>query len=404
MAADFGPISTALHSGRTTLGSSCGRARTALRSAFDVPTTPADETLPSVRLPLQPPIEPMLAQLTRELPSGDGWLYEPKWDGFRALVFWDGDTLVIQSRDLRPLGRYFPELEAGLREIIPPDIVLDGEVVIAGPNGLDFDALLQRIHPALSRIRMLARDTPSSFIAFDLLAANGSDLMSTPQAERRQQLERLLSSSRPPVYLTPATTDRTLAAQWFERFEGAGLDGVVAKRLDGEYLPGARSMLKIKHQRTADCVVGGFRWNRGQEGKSVGSLLLGLYDQHGVLYHVGFTSSFKTAEKRELVALLEPYRASQQAFGEGHGPGGPSRWSPGRELDWQSLRPELVCEVAFDHWQGAMPDDAGGEAGRFRHGTTFLRWRPDKPARECTFDQLTFAVPVELRDVFGARS
>ena len=376
----------------------------------------AVESLPRLRLPIQPPIEPMLAQLTRELPSGDGWHFEPKWDGFRALVFWDGDELVIQSRDLRPLGRYFPELERGLRENVPPGSIVDGEIVIAGPKGLDFDALLLRIHPAASRVKLLASQTPAFFVAFDLLAANFEDLQSTTQLSRRARLEALLREAQPPVFVTPATTDRVLAARWFERFEGAGLDGVVAKHLDGAYVPGQRAMLKVKHQRTADCVVGAFRWNRGQVGTSVGSLLLGLYDDNGTLHHVGFTSSFKAAEKRELVSFLEPYReldpqrpgfmGPPPAEGwPGGGWGGQSRWSHGKEvMDWNPLRPDLVCEVAFDHWQGdpePPKDRAWLGGGRFRHGTTFLRWRADKPPRACTFEQLTFAVPIELKEVFG---
>ncbi|HEX8969566.1 MAG TPA: ATP-dependent DNA ligase [Chloroflexota bacterium] len=365
-----------------------------------------DETLPRLKLPVQPPIEPMLAQLAREMPMGGGWLYEPKWDGFRALVFWDGETLVIQSRDLRPLGRYFPEVEAALRANLAPGLVVDGEVVIAGADGLDFDALLQRIHPAESRIRLLANRTPASYVAFDLLVDNFEDVQAKPQSERRARLEQRLGAVQPPVYVTPATVDRDLGNQWFERFEGAGLDGVVAKRLDGVYEPGKRAMLKVKHQRTAECVVGGFRWNRGQEGQSVGSLLLGLYDDAGVMHHVGFTSSFSAAQKRELVTVLEPYRDLSQRdyFGEGRGPGGPSRWNRGRanEMDWQPLRPELVCEVAFDHWQGDIPHGGSPEwGGRFRHGTTFQRWRPDKPPAQCTFDQLTFAVPIELAEIFG---
>ena len=338
----------------------------------------------------------MLAQLTRELLNGTGWLYEPKWDGFRALVFWDGEELLIQSRDLRPLGRYFPEIDSGLRAALQPGVVLDGEIVIAGPNGLDFDALLQRIHPAESRVQLLARETPASFVAFDLLASGTEDLMNVSQAERRDRLEQLVKTAEPPLFMTPATTDRELSLNWFEHFEGAGLDGVVAKRLESTYRPGERVMLKVKHQRTADCVVGGFRWNRGQAGTSVGSLLLGLYNANGILQHVGFTSTFKANEKRELVAFLEPYRdpTGTTGFGHGRGPGGPSRWRRGADLDWEPLRPELVCEVAFDHWQGEL------EWGRFRHGTTFLRWRPDKPPQQCTLEQLTFAVPVELREVF----
>jgi ATP-dependent DNA ligase len=374
------------------------------------------ETLPRLQLPVQPPIEPMLAQLTRELPPGEGWLYEPKWDGFRALAFYDGQDLVLQSRDLRPLGRYFPELEDGLRANLQPGMVVDGEIVVTSPNGLDFDTLLLRIHPAASRIKLLARQTPASFVAFDLLAANGQDLMGTPLAERRRRLESTLHGAHPPVYVTPATTDHARAAQWFERFEGAGLDGVVAKRLDSTYVPGERTMLKIKHQRTADCVVGAFRWNRGQIGTSVGSLALGLYDKERRLHHVGFTSAFKAAEKRELVEFLAPYRELDEkrpgfAWLSGEAPpggwGGQSRWSHGKEaLDWLPLRPDLVCEVAFDHWQGnPEPSEHHGwlGAGRFRHGTTFLRWRDDKPPEACGFEQLTFAVPVELAEVFGTR-
>ena len=342
----------------------------------------------------------MLAQLTRELPDGGGWLFEPKWDGFRALVYWDGRELLVHSRDKRPLGRYFPELEEGLATLVPPGVVLDGEIVIASRAGLDFDALLLRIHPASSRNRLLASQTPASFVAFDLLAANGNDLREAPLAERRRRLEALLAHGRPPVYLTPATTDRQLAGQWFERFEGAGLDGVVAKRLDLPYRAGERVMLKVKHQRTAECVVTGFRWHK--DGASVGSLMLGLYDNDGLggPHHVGFTSTFKATERRALVEFLEPYRTGATAPERAVWPGGQSRWSPGRDLETYPLRPELVCEVAFDHWQGpAGPPRPGG---RFRHGTTFLRWRPDKPSRSCTFEQLAYAVPAELMEIFGA--
>jgi ATP-dependent DNA ligase len=378
----------------------------------------AEEALPPLQVAVQPPINPMLAQLTRELPTGEGWLYEPKWDGFRALVFWDGNQVVIQSRDLKPLTRYFPELETGLRELLPPGTVVDGEIVIAGPDGLDFDALLLRIHPAASRVAMLAKQTPTSFVAFDLLADASGDLRQLPQVERRQKLERIVASPKAPLHLTPATTDRTTAARWFERFEGAGLDGVVAKRLDSPYVEGERVMLKVKHQRTADCVVIGFRFHRGHEGVAVGSLLLGLYDDEGTVHHVGFTSSFKTAERREILKKLEPYRDEserkrwEQQFGIefGSNPNMQSRWTRGQgkvQLEWQPLRPELVCEVAFDHWQGTVPGTPSADErgwlgrGRFRHGTTFLRWRPDKPPRDCTFDQLTFAVPIELHEVFG---
>ncbi len=335
----------------------------------------------------------MLAALTREMPQGSGWLYEPKWDGFRAIVFWDGDEMLIQSRDLKPLNRYFPELDEGLRQALAPGLVVDGEVVIAGPDGLDWDALSLRIHPAASRIKMLAAQTPASFVAFDLLAAARDDLMNVPFSDRRRRLEELLAVRSPPLYLTPATTDHKTGREWFERFEGAGLDGVIAKRVDQPYQPGDRTMLKIKHQRTADCVVGGFRWNRVEEGKSVGSLLLGLYDGAGVLHHVGHTSSFNHAQRRELLSVLEPYRGEPgpAGFGRGRTPGGPSRWSQGKDLSWEPLRPELVCEVTFDHLQG----------DRFRHAATFARWRPDKPPSECTYDQLVAAVPFELQEIFG---
>ncbi|MBM3465592.1 MAG: ATP-dependent DNA ligase [Armatimonadetes bacterium] len=346
-----------------------------------------------MKLPVQPPIAPMLAQLSRAMPDGEGWLYEPKWDGFRALVFWDGDEMLLQSRDRKPLGRYFPELEASLCEVMPPCTVLDGEIVIAGPDGLDFDALLMRIHPAASRVKMLAAQTPSSFVAFDLLAADSENLMEEPQEVRRQRLEQVLGKPRAPLYLTPMTRDRDEALRWFEAFEGAGLDGVIAKRAAQRYRPDERAMLKIKHQRTAECVVGGFRWYKDAKGTAVGSLLLGLYDSDGVLHHVGHTSSFKQDEKKKLVSVLEPYRdeTGEASFGHGRTPGTPSRWTQGKDLSWESLRPELVCEVAYDHLQG----------DRFRHAATFLRWRPDKPPRECNYDQLQVAVPYALREIFG---
>jgi ATP-dependent DNA ligase len=344
-------------------------------------------------LPIEPPIEPMLARLSDEIPAGAEWLYEPKWDGFRSLVFFDGNEAYLQSRDLKPLGRYFPELKAGLERVLPRPLVLDGETVIIGEHGLDFDALLQRIHPAASRVEKLAAETPSAFVAFDLLADGARDLRAAPFAERRSALESALAGIDPPAFLTPATRDRSEALDWFERFEGAGLDGVVAKRVDGPYQPGVRAMVKIKHLRTVDCVVGGFRWNRGEEGRSVGSLLLGLYDSAGVLHHVGHTSSFKATEKRALVATLRPYASEDggDGFGRGRTPGAPSRWTQGRDLSWVRLRPELVCEVTFDHLQGE----------RFRHAATFRRWRPDKPARDCTFDQIAVTVPFELQRIFA---
>src|SRR5438270_4676011 len=343
----------------------------------------------------------MLAKLATSLPEGEGWLYEPKWDGFRALVFRDGDELYLQSRDLKPLSRYFPELEPPLRGQLPRRCVLDGEIVIAGPHGLDFDALLLRIHPAASRIKLLAAQTPASYVAFDLLAHEGIDLRDRPQEERRSALERALGGAQPPLYLTPASRDPAIARDWFSRFEGAGLDGVVAKRLDQPYQPDKRVMLKVKHQRTADCVVAGFRWHKNGPGTMVGSLLLGLYDEHGTLHHVGVTSSFTAAKRKELVAELasfrerategHPWREWADWAGEQRMPGATSRWNRGKDLSWEPLRTERVCEVAYDHLQG----------DRFRHATTFLRWRPDKPPQECRYDQLEETAAAELQQLFG---
>jgi ATP-dependent DNA ligase len=336
----------------------------------------------------------MLAKLTREFPEEPGWSFEPKWDGFRSIVFYDGAELFIQSRDLKPLGRYFPELERGLREALPGPAVLDGEIVIMTDHGLDFDALQLRIHPAESRIRMLAEAKPASFVAFDLLAQGHDNLCARPYAERRARLERYAAPLPSPVHLTPVTRDLNEARDWFDRFEGAGLDGLIAKPDDSTYQPGVRAMIKLKHLRTVDCVVGGFRWNRGEEGKSVGSLLLGLYDEQGILHHVGHTSSFDAATKRKLAEDLEQWRTGDESlgFGQGRTPGAESRWSRGRGLEqWERLRPELVCEVTFDHLQGA----------RFRHASTFQRWRFDKAPTECTFDQLEATVPYELKAIFG---
>jgi ATP-dependent DNA ligase len=360
-----------------------------------------------MQLPFLPPIEPMLAKAADALPTGDGWLYEPKWDGFRAIVFRDGPETYIQSRDLKPLNRYFPELESPLLASLPERCILDGEVVIAGEGGLRFEALLLRIHPAESRVRMLAEQSPASFIAWDLLAVDDEDLRSTAQGERRRRLEAALAGAKPPVHLTPATTDRSRAADWFERFEGAGLDGVVAKRLDGTYQPGKRAMIKVKHQRTADCVVAGFRWHKNGPGTHVGSLLLGLFDDAGTLHHVGITSSFTWDRRAALVAELEPLRenaveghpwgawAEWAAAAEASGqrvPGATSRWNRGKDLSWEPLRPERVVEVAYDHLQG----------DRFRHGTTFKRWRPDKPPAECRYDQLEETPAYEIAKIFGS--
>ncbi|HET7746675.1 MAG TPA: ATP-dependent DNA ligase, partial [Vicinamibacteria bacterium] len=329
--------------------------------------------------PIEPPVEPMLSKPSDELPAGEGWLFEPKWDGFRAIAFKDGERVYIQSRDLRPLDRYFPELPPALVAGLPSRCVVDGEIVIAGPRGLDFDALQLRLHPAASRVAKLATATPSAFVAFDLLAEGDEDLRGRPQAERRRRLEKALAGAKGAVHLTPCTRDRDTALDWFHRFEGAGLDGVIAKHADATYQPGKRVMLKIKHARTADCVVAGFRWHKGGEGERVGSLLLGLYDDKGTLHHVGVTSSFTMAKRRALLAELAPLRDgaleahpwkewAQAAPNAQRMPGGQSRWSAGKDLSWEPLRIERVCEVKYDHLQG----------DRFRHGTTFVRWRPDK--------------------------
>jgi ATP-dependent DNA ligase len=356
--------------------------------------------------PIPPPIEPMLAKPTPELPVGDGWRYEPKWDGFRALVFRDGPEVYLQSRDLKPLDRYFPELIEPLLAVGGADarFVIDGEIVIERDGWLDFEALLLRIHPAASRVAMLARETPSSFVAFDCLAAGDRDLREAPLDDRRAALETVLADAPESVLLTPATRDPAVAREWFDVFEGAGLDGVVAKRHDQPYLPGKREMAKVKHLRTADCVVAGFRWHKNGPGTMVGSLLLGLWNDAGQLQHVGVTSSFTMDRRRELVGFLEPYRKDAldghpwgewkewEAQWEGKRmPGATSRWNRGKDLSWEPLRPELVCEVAFDHLQG----------DRFRHAATFKRWRPDKPPADCRYDQLEETPPALLADLFG---
>ena len=351
---------------------------------------------------LEPPIEPMLSKAVSELPAGDGWLFEPKWDGFRAIAFRDGDRLYLQSRDLRPLDRYFPDLAAPLRAALPGRSVVDGEIVIATSDGLDFDALQLRLHPAASRVAKLAAETPASFVAFDLLAEGDQDLRSRPQAERRARLEEALAGAAGRVHLTPSTRDRAVAQEWFHRFEGAGLDGVIAKHESATYQPGKRVMLKIKHTRTADCVVAGFRWHKTGPGELVGSLLLGLYDDEGALHHVGVTSSFTAVMRRQLAKELEPLRTraleehpwrewAEALEGSPRMPGGQSRWSQGKDLSWEPLRVERVCEVAYDHLQG----------DRFRHAATFRRWRPDKPPAECRYDQLEVTPPAELAEIFG---
>ncbi len=376
-------------------------------------------------LPVPPPVAPMLAKLERSLPDGD-YFYEPKWDGFRGIVFRHGDDLAIGSRNELPLTRYFPELVTDLRAALPDAAVVDGEVVVAGPGGLDFDALSQRVHPALSRVRMLAEKTPASFVAFDLLALDERDLRGEPFHERRRLLEELLGPGAPPggparVHLTPATRRRAVAEDWFQRFEGAGLDGVVAKASDLVYAPAKRVMVKVKHERTAEFVVGGFRWYRASSGTSsgteVGSLMLGLYDVEGRLCHVGVIGAFPAEQRRQLAEVLTPFRSPVDAAaggtdngtegGSGHPwaawasapattgprmPGARSRWNGAKDLSFEPVRPELVVEAAYEHLQGS----------RLRHTAQFRRWRPDRDPRSCTYDQLEAAVPMLLAEVFGA--
>ena len=344
----------------------------------------------------------MLAKVALALPAGEGFLFEPKWDGFRAIAF-RGDTEVyIQSRDLKPLDRYFPDLHDVLLERLPQGCVVDGEIVIATSQGLDFDALQLRLHPAQSRVAKLAREAPSSFVAFDVLAAGGHDVRAESFARRRARLEKLLVGTRPPVYLTPMTREHAVAAAWLEQFEGAGLDGVVAKPAHLEYQPGKRVMLKVKHVRTADCVVAGFRWYKDMS-DAIGSLLLGLYDDEGVLHHVGVTSAFTMATRKALAEELAPLRknalnehpwrnwAEDNPEAGARMPGAHSRWSAGKDLSWEPLRIERVCEVKYDHLQG----------DRFRHATQFIRWRPDRRPADCRYDQLEVTTPYELEKVFG---
>jgi ATP-dependent DNA ligase len=364
------------------------------------PTAP-----PSGTFAIDPPIEPMLAKSAESLPTGAGFLFEPKWDGFRCIVFRSGPNVYMQSRDLRPLDRYFPELHALFADKLPDGAVVDGEVVIAGARGLDFDMLQQRLHPAASRVAKLAAATPASFVAFDALALAGRDLRAVPLQERRARLEAALAGAAAPLHLTPITRDRALAEDWLAQFEGAGLDGVMAKPESGVYEPGKRSMFKIKHVRTADCVVAGFRWHKNGKNTLIGSLLLGLYDAQGDLHHVGVTSSFTMQRRAELAQELaplrdgamaqHPWRAWAEESGDGtRMPGGQSRWNAGKDLSWEPLRIELVCEVKYDHLQG----------DRFRHAATFQRFRLDKPPAACRYDQLEVTTPFELAKVFGART
>ena len=354
---------------------------------------------------MNPPILPMLAKPIGELPVDGTWIFEPKWDGFRALVFRDRDEILIQSRDEKSLNRYFPELLEPLRSQLPNRCVLDGEIVVAKNGALDFDALQLRIHPAASRVKLLSQEIPASVVLFDLLSEGNQDLRDTAFNERRRRLESLLLSAAPPIHLTPATSESSVATDWFRRFEGAGLDGVIAKPVSGTYESNKRVMLKVKHERDCDCVVAGFRWHKKGGRTAIGSLLLGLYDDSGALQHVGVCASFTEQKRRELVEFLAPFRKNALAphpwkdWAE-HGvaneaehrmPGGQSRWSHGKDLSWEPLRLELIVEVAYDHMQGS----------RFRHIAQFRRWRTDKKPSECTYAQLEVVPPQELAEIFG---
>jgi ATP-dependent DNA ligase len=359
-----------------------------------------------MHLPVNPPVLPMLAKRVGDLPADGIWIFEPKWDGFRALIFRDGDEILIQSRDEKSLNRYFPELLEPLRSQLPLRCVLDGEIVVSRKDALDFEALQLRIHPAASRVKVLAEEIPASIVFFDLLCEGGRDLRGVPFQERRRELESLLAFAARPIHLTPGTSERIIAEDWFRRFEGAGLDGVIAKPVLGIYEPNKRAMLKVKHERECDCVVAGFRWYKKGERSAVGSLLLGLFDGAGALHHVGVCASFTSSARLELADYLAPYRkdalgahpwkswAEYGAAEDGMGqrmPGGQSRWSQGKDLSWEPLRPELVVEVAYDHMQGS----------RFRHVAHFRRWRTDKKPADCTYAQLEVVPPQELAEIFA---
>lgn len=348
-----------------------------------------------------PPVAPMLSKSVKEIP--DVGHVEPKWDGFRTIVFKDGDEIELGSRNERPMTRYFPELVHALRENLPERCVVDGEIILAVDGRLDFDALQQRIHPADSRVRMLAERTPTSFVGFDVLALGDEDLMGRPFSERRALLEQALDAASDPVFVTPATPDLSVAREWFTRFEGAGLDGVVAKPLDGTYQPDKRTMFKVKHERTADCVVAGFRWHK--TGGVIGSLLLGLYGDDGRLHHVGVAASFPMARRAALVAELEPLVeddlsrhpwgewADQEAHASTRMPGAVSRWSAGKNLSFVPLRPELVVEVAYEKMEG----------DRFRHTAQFRRWRTDRTPESCTYEQLEAPDGLDLGEILPLR-
>ncbi|MEV4917443.1 ATP-dependent DNA ligase [Streptomyces tirandamycinicus] len=350
-------------------------------------------------LPVMPPVKPMLAKSVATIPAG--MQYEAKWDGFRAIVHRDGDEVVIGSRTGKPLTRYFPELVTALRGNLPERCVVDGEIVIVHEGRLDFDRLTERIHPADSRVRTLAERTPASFVAFDLLALGDEALLDTPLAQRRALLVEALAGAREPVHIAPATTDAAVAREWFEQYEGAGLDGVIAKPLDLPYRPDARLMYKVKHERTADVVVAGYRFHKS--GPVVGSLLLGLYDGEGALQHVGVCAAFSMKRREELVAELEPLRladvsqhpwarwAEEGAHESARLPGAPSRWSGKKDLSWVALRPDRVLEVGYDHMEG----------DRFRHTAQFRRWRPDRTPESCTYTQLEEPVRYDLAEVLS---
>jgi ATP-dependent DNA ligase len=351
----------------------------------------------------------MLAKRVDALPKSGSWIFEPKWDGFRTLIFRDGPELLIQSRDAKSLNRYFPELLPPLLAQLPGHCVCDGEIVVARAGALDFDALQQRVHPAASRVKLLADETPASVVFFDLLCEGKRDLRAEPFEARRQRLEAVLAGANPPLFVTPSTSDLATAGDWFKRFEGAGLDGVMAKAPCAGYQANKRVMLKVKHNRECDCVVAGFRWHKDAPNEAVGSLLLGLYDDNGALQHVGVCASFTMAKRRELASYLAPYRkhalddhpwrhwaadaAASGAEGGQRMPGGKSRWSQGKDLSWEPLRLELVVEVAYDHMQ----------SGRFRHTAQFRHFRSDKPAQACGYEQLEVVAAQELSEIFGAR-
>jgi ATP-dependent DNA ligase len=353
-----------------------------------------------MQLPVMPPVKPMLAKATHAVPHDPGMLYEPKWDGFRCIVFRDGDEVELGSRNDRPLTRYFPELVDLLLEALPERCVVDGEIVVVTADGLAFDTLQNRLHPAASRVKKLAEENPASFVAFDLLALGDRDLTGEPFSARRAALEGIFDGTFGRVHLTPITDDPAIAEDWFTRFEGAGFDGVMAKPADGPYLQDKRAMIKVKHERTADCVVAGFRWHK--DGEGVGSILLGLYDDEGTLHNIGVASSFTAARRKELVDELAPLReraaedhpwrewALAEAHAEGRKPGAQNRWNANKDMSWEPLRTELVAEVRYENVQ----------AGRLRHGARLVRFRPDRTPESCTYGQLEQIAPAELTAIF----